>query len=150
MLIVQGEKTQCALHRGEGTKGLETWLVPSKLRKSLSLFPQEVVVQSSQLNCVAQDSQVWHLGHLRVQARQHGIDHLALAPGRIGPEHGTPSKQVVKFFDNHPFAYYNVQAFYKPSPFATQRGVVAVGLASLCARALLQRQDGLYFAKVFF
>jgi hypothetical protein len=57
---------------------------------------------------------------------------------------------IVKSLDNYPFPHYNVQAFHKPSPFATQRGVAAVGLASLCARALLQHQDGLYFAKVFF
>jgi len=63
MLIVQGEKTQCALRRGEGTKELETWLVSAELSKKM-------VVQSSQPNCVAQDSQVWHLGRLRVQARQ--------------------------------------------------------------------------------
>jgi len=70
---------------------------------------------------------------------------------------------IVKFFDNYLFPYYNVQAFHKPSSFATHlyrlyrnsgatvvKGVAAVGLASLCARALLHRQDGFYFAKVFF
>jgi hypothetical protein len=50
MLIIQGEKTKCALHRGGGTKELETWLVSSELSK-------KVVAQSSQPNCVAQDSQ---------------------------------------------------------------------------------------------
>jgi hypothetical protein len=107
MLIIQGEKTKCALLCGGGTKELKTWSVSSELSK-------KVVAQSSQPNCVAQDSQVWHLGRLRVQARQHGIDHLASAPGRTRPEQGVPSRLVVRFFDNYPFPYYNVQAFHKP------------------------------------
>ena len=84
-------------------------------------------MQSSQLDCVAQDSQVWHLGRLHVEARQHDIDHLALAPGRTGRD-GAPSRLVVKFFDNHPFPYYNVQAFYKPSRQQRKGGLRQSGL----------------------
>ena len=102
MLIIQGKKTQCALHRGEGTKGLEIWSVSIEPRENLSLFPREVTVQSLQPNCVAQDSQVWHLGHLHVQTRQHDIDHLASAPGRTGRD-GVSSRPVVKFLTIIPF-----------------------------------------------
>ena len=127
MLIIQGDKTQCTLYHGEGTEGLETRSVSSKLRKSLSLFSRKVVMQSSQPNCVAQDSQVWHLGRLHFEARQH-IDHLALAPGRTWPEQEAPSRLAVKFFDNHSFPYYNVQAFHKPSRRQRKGGLRQSGL----------------------
>ncbi len=75
MLIVQGEKAKCALHRGEGTKGLETWPVSLELRKAIPI-PQESGCVELSTDCVAQGSQAWHLGRLRVQVKQHSIDHL--------------------------------------------------------------------------
>ena len=148
MLIVQGEKTKCALHRGEGIKGLVAWSVSSEPRKSLSLFSRKVIMQSSQPNCIAQDSHVWHLGHLHVQAAC-GIDHLFGSRAVLG-RHTRHLDRLSSFLTTIPFHTIMYKLFTSLRRSQRKGGLRQSGLLAFAPGPFCSIQYGLYSAKVFF